>query len=317
MPPITEAQLLQKLVQRIIPGSSLLRTWQLAGGISASMTALEIEAPGGRIVRVIIRRPGVPALERDRHAAANEYRLLELTQSLGLKTQAPLYLDQSGVLLPGPFLVLEYVEGTPEFAPADVLDAMRQLAMQLAAIHSADYSSFDVSYLPRQAHDAAATFGVRPDRLDRSLDEGRIRDTLEAAWPLPQHNPAALLHGDYWPGNVLWRDGKLAAVIDWEDAKLGDPLVDLAISRLDLVWIFGIAAMDAFTEQYRTCMPIDYTELPYWDLVAALRLVRLAGKDLAGWAAFFGPFGRPDITERSIREHYAYFTAQAFAGLLV
>jgi aminoglycoside phosphotransferase (APT) family kinase protein len=36
----------------------------------------------------------------------------------------------------------------------------------------------------------------------------------------------SLLHGDYWPDNTLWRDGRLVCVIDWEDAALGDPLAD-------------------------------------------------------------------------------------------
>ena len=35
--------------------------------------------------------------------------------------------------------------------------------------------------------------------------------------------PHRLLHGDYWPGNVLWQQGRLAAVLDWEDAALGGP----------------------------------------------------------------------------------------------
>jgi len=51
--------------------------------------------------------------------------------------------------------------------------------------------------------------------------------------------------------------------------------------------------------------------------VAALRLVRLAGRDLAAWAAFFEPFGRPDITAQSIREHYSVFIAQAYTKLVV
>jgi hypothetical protein len=57
---------------------------------------------------------------------------------------------------------------------------------------------------------------------------------------------------------------------------------------------------------------IDFSNLPYYDLYAALRLVRLAGSDLAGWAAFFAPFGRPDITEQSIRNDYHFFINQAF-----
>ena len=49
------------------------------------------------------------------------------------------------------------------------------------------------------------------------------------------HDRRVLLHGDYWPGNVIWQDGRLVAVIDWEDACLGDPLADLATARVELL----------------------------------------------------------------------------------
>ncbi|MSP13031.1 MAG: aminoglycoside phosphotransferase family protein [Chloroflexi bacterium] len=150
-----------------------------------------------------------------------------------------------------------------------------------------------------------------------SLDEERIRDTLVSAWQLPQRNASVLLHGDFWPGNILWQGDKLVAVIDWEDASLEDPLTDLAISRLDILWIFGIDAMNSFTYHYKSMMAIGYTNLPYWDLCAALRLVRLAGANLAAWAAFFPPFGRHDITEQTIREHYRFFISQAFEELRI
>ena len=44
----------------------------------------------------------------------------------------------------------------------------------------------------------------------------------------------------------------------------------------------------------------------------ALRLVRLAGANLAEWAAFFIPYGRHDISEKTIRDHYHRFVTQAF-----
>jgi hypothetical protein len=73
--------------------------------------------------------------------------------------------------------------------------------------------------------------------------------------------------------------------------------------------------MRAFMAHYRSMMGIDDTSLAYWDLYAALRLVRLAGADLAGWAAFFPPFGRHGITAQTIKEHYRWFIAQAFEQL--
>jgi aminoglycoside phosphotransferase (APT) family kinase protein len=35
------------------------------------------------------------------------------------------------------------------------------------------------------------------------------------------------LHADLMPGNLLLRDGRLAAVIDWGAVAVGDPAVDL------------------------------------------------------------------------------------------
>jgi aminoglycoside phosphotransferase (APT) family kinase protein len=53
---------------------------------------------------------------------------------------------------------------------------------------------------------------------------------------LPRAARPGLMHGDYHIANVLFResDGGLAAILDWELAALGDPLLDLA--RLTTVW---------------------------------------------------------------------------------
>jgi aminoglycoside phosphotransferase (APT) family kinase protein len=309
-----EVQKFDRLVQKIAPQSKLRRIWPLKGGISAEMTAFEIEGAEGQMRRMIVRRPGEGPLKRNPQAAAEEFKLLQLTQALGLATQRPYYLDQSGEIFSGPYFVIEYIEGKPEFAPSNLVDFSLQIATQLAKIHSVEGSNPDLSFLSEGVKSFEATF-KRPSNLNESLDEGRIRETLEAVWPLPQRNAVALLHGDYWPGNILWREDKLVAVIDWEDTKLGDPLSDLAISRLDLLWIYGVEAMESFTRHYQSLMALDYTDLPYWDLAAALRLVRLAGADLAEWAAFYPPFGRHDITEQTIREHYSFFITQAFEKL--
>jgi aminoglycoside phosphotransferase (APT) family kinase protein len=304
----------EQLVQKIAPQSRMLRTWPLKGGISAAMTALEIERPDGRTSRMIVRRPGDATLRRNPHAAQDEFKLLQLTHTLGLATQTPYYLDQSGEIFPTPYLVVEYIEGQPEFAPAHAADFTLQLATHLAKIHSVDRSRHDLSFLPEQAGGCAETFKP-PATGATSLEQGRIREALTAAWPLARRNAPTLLHGDYWPGNLLWRGDTLVAVIDWEDATLGDPLIDFAISRLDILWIFGTDALNSFTDHYRSMMAIDYADLPYWDLCAALRLARLAGADLAGWVAFFPPFGRHDITEQTLREHYRYFVGQALEKL--
>jgi aminoglycoside phosphotransferase (APT) family kinase protein len=304
-----------QLVAAIAPGGALLRSWPLSGGISAAMTALEIGLPEGGTRRLIVRQPGAAALARDPDAALKEFRTLQLTRALGLATQEPIYLDHESAIFATPALAIGYIDGGITFAPVDLEGYAAQLADQLARIHGAPLASHDVAFLPRHGGECAEGALTPQGALNDSLDERRIRGALER-FPRPrQRNGPALLHGDYWPGNMLWRDGKLAAVIDWEDAQLGDPLVDLAIARLELSWIFGAEALRSFTARYQSLMALDYGALPYWDLCAALRFIRLAGADLAGWAAFFPPFGRPDITEQSIRADYRRFVAEAFESL--
>jgi aminoglycoside phosphotransferase (APT) family kinase protein len=98
------------------------------------MTALELERPDGRTSRMIVRRPGAAALKHNPHAAQDEFKLLQLARSLGLATPTPYHLDQSGTIFSTPYVVIEYIAGQPEFAPADLADFTHQIATQLAKI---------------------------------------------------------------------------------------------------------------------------------------------------------------------------------------
>jgi aminoglycoside phosphotransferase (APT) family kinase protein len=289
------------LVQRLAPGGRLLRAWPLEGGVSAQVTAFELEAADGRRRTLLLRRHGPVDLAHNPRIARDEFRLLQLTQAHGLTTPEPVLYDESREVFPDAYIVIEYVEGATDFAPADPDDYLAQMAVELARIHSVRDAP-ELDFLPR----LGSGYGPRPEQLDESLHEGRIRDALEAAWPLARLNEAVLLHGDYWPGNLVWRDGALAAVIDWEDARVGDPLADLANSRLELLFFYGAEAMQTFTTRYLAgaAADIHVANLPYWDLCAALRPC----SKLATW-------GLDAATERQLRERHQAFVAQALAAL--
>ncbi len=301
------AEKFAKIVQRIAPQSRLLRAWSLKGGISAQVTALEFQHPDGQPQKVIVRRHGDRDRQHNQRIAADEFKLLQLLHAAGLPIPTPYFFDQSGEIFPTPYVVIEYIEGDPEFSPPNLADLTAQLAIHLAKIHQVDFAQLDLSFLPQRGNG----FGERPANLDQSLEEAQIRDAVESIWPLAQQNRSGLLHGDFWPGNILWKERQLVAVIDWEDAKLGDPLADLANSRLDILWIFGLDAMHNFTQQYQSLTTLDYTNLPYWDLCAALR----PASQIAEWAAVYPPLGRQDITEKTMREGHRLFVAQAFEQL--
>ncbi|HET8914018.1 MAG TPA: phosphotransferase [Ktedonobacteraceae bacterium] len=294
----------EQVIQKFAPQSKLLRSWSLKGGISAQMTALEIAQPDGQVQKIVIRQHGPLDLKRNPKVAADEFKLLQILKAAGLSIPTPLYLDQSGEIFPTPYIIIEYIDGAPEFAPTQIDEQIPQFTSHLARIHAINCSKLDLSFLLDQTQFYSEKLRTRPAILDESLDEGHIRDVLEAAWPLTQRNFSTLLHGDYWPGNILWKCGQLAAVVDWEDAAIGDPLADIAISRLDLLWAFGIEAMQDFTRQYEALTSFDFTNLPYWDLCAALR----PASRLASWA-------EDATSEQKMREGHRWFINQAFAKL--
>ncbi|MGZ3630279.1 MAG: phosphotransferase family protein [Ktedonobacteraceae bacterium] len=292
------------VVQKFEPQSRLLRTWELKGGVSAQVTAIEIERPDGYIQKMIVRQHGEVDLKHNPHIAVDEFKLLQLLRSEELAVPEPYYLDQSGEIFPKLYVVIEYIEGETIIGSRDIADFIPQLAMQLHRIHEVDCTKLDVFFLPQHEKRVAEKLGERPEKSDEELEDERIRDALEGVWPLPQRNTSVLLHGDFWPGNILWRDGQIVGVIDWEDAALGDPLADIANSRLELLWAFGIDAMQHFTHHYQSLAGIDFANLPYWELYAALRRI----SHIAGW-------GLDDITEKNMRERLRWFIAQAFMNL--
>ncbi len=145
---------------------------------------------------------------------------------------------------------------------------------------------------------------MRPEPADLTLSEPAVRAALDRIWPPPPAGQPVLLHGDYWPGNTLWRDGALVCVLDWEDAALGDPVADLANARMELTMVFGAAAADGFTRQYAGLRPeLDLCALPHWDLYAALRH---AGR-MPGW-------GLPAAELTRLQNGHREFTAAALAA---
>lgn len=260
------------------------------------MTAFEIELADGRTERLTVRRHGATDLSRNPQIATDEFRLLQLLASAGLPAPTPRYLDSIGELFSTPCVVLEYVEGEPAPAAVDKTELVIELARVLAEIHRVG-STADVSFLPERE--------LADTTVLKSAEERRIRDVLESARPLAQRNGPVLLHGDFWPGNTLWKGGRLAAVIDWEDAAIGDPLADVANARLELLWALGLEAMDDFTRRYESnAAGVDFSDLPYWDLWADLRL---AGRT-AEW-------GLDDVTEKALRAGHEEFVAQALDKL--
>lgn len=236
-----------RLVERVAPGSVLVGASPLKGGVSAHVHALDLRHPDGRVERLVVRRHGALAKGHRPEVAADELRLLRILAAAGVPVPEAVACDPDG-------LVLRFVEGTTELPP----DPIGPMAALLADLHALDVDALGVGFLPRR---------------DAPEDEG-VTDLPPRRTPLGRRS---LLHGDYWPGNVLWRDGRVVALLDWEDAAVGDPMCDLAAARQELCWKLGPEAMAAFTGAYASRAHVDGWQLAVWQVFMARAVLEHMG----------------------------------------
>lgn len=281
------------IASRVVPGGAPGRRWRLEGGVSARVEALEVKAPDGGVRRVVLRCP--------RGGLSHEHALLDALRPRGIPVPALCFADPTGQLLGSPGFVMEMVDGETTLAPARLPEALEQMADVLARVHALDLGDFAHVPLPQREDPVEGALTYLPARPEHAA----ARAALEAIGRLEPRNAPTLLHGDFWPGNVLFGEGAIVAVIDWEDAAIGDPLCDLAGARVELAWRYGEAAMETFTEAYARRSALELGDLPVWELYVA-----------SAGAAHMGEWGLSPSTERRMRERGARFLARASATLL-
>ena len=295
-----------KLVTGIDPGWRLLDLGILSGGDAAHVVLLEVAKPDRSRERLVVRRHRPRDLANNPNIARDEFRLLALLRDERVAAPRPVHCEPAG-LFETPCLVVTHVDGAPAEDhpnPDALVDAM---ADYLARLHRIDGNRRDLAFLPRTAQWLDEALADAPAAPDETLSETRIRHALAAAPAIVSRNRPALLHGDFWPGNVIWKDGAIAGAIDWEDCAVGDPVVDIANSRLELAWLVGPQYADRFTEQYLAASggAIDLTDLPRWDLWAALRP--------AGWVGGWEDYDA--ATVHRMKSRHREFVDKAIAAL--
>lgn len=263
----------QALVKVIAPGSTVTSIDSLPGSFSNFTHLVEVRAADSSISHIVIRRYAVFG-DYDRGEKANrEFRTYELLQRHGIPVPQPLYLDKTGVLLGTPGIVTSYVAGTLVMSPSDPQGWARALAKTLAQIHSIPCNVTERNFLLNA--DLEATWFLRSGTVPnymRAHHQGvAVWQMVDDLFPRIRKRKPALVHIDYWPGNVLWDENGITAVVDWEEAAFGDPAIDVAYCRMNMV-LGGMAeAAEDFLHTYEAETGQQVTNLGFWELAAAAR----------------------------------------------
>lgn len=260
---------LEAIIATALPGAEVIRHKPLEGGVSADVTMLEVALTDGARRKCVLREHG----ERHcGHPAAVEFELLHAIHSLGLPVAEPLGFGPGGNDKELPWVLIAYVEGTTP-VPADKADTrIDAMADQLFAVHSVPSGS--LPDLPLRIDPQPELLEFLPD----TSDWASLRGALQRMGPQPAQSVPALLHGDFWPANIIFENDAVKAVIDWEDAAVGDPLSDVACAMLELRYIYGPWGAERFLATYSKHTEVDPKRLALWQAYVAAAGARSMGE---------------------------------------
>lgn len=206
---------------------------QFAGG--ASNLTYSVRTPTRDL---ILRRPPSGKKAAGAHDMAREYRIqAALAEPFGLVPRMVALCEDESVI-GSPFYVMERVEGVIprrelgiDLSPESTRDLCLNALDVLIRLHQTDPGVLadlgkGQGYVERQVVGWSARF-----RAARTPDVGDFEPVM--AW-LAEHRPndvaTCVIHNDFRFDNLVLRADdptRVAAVLDWEMATLGDPLMDL------------------------------------------------------------------------------------------
>jgi aminoglycoside phosphotransferase (APT) family kinase protein len=335
-------------------GAPLAHFGTLASGWETTIFEFAIAARSARIpdlvpgTKLVLRR--YEGREGDAKGT-RESHTMRILAAAGYPAPRPHLYEPDHTPLAGPFLVMNRVAGGPLFSTRTFSSAFKNFSLGFVGFVRAQVRLHRLASkypnLERLAH-AYQSARSAPDAplLDRLLDV--IADRVEQG-PLPglrdalailrmkaarfRATPAAIVHMDYHPQNVIVAGLRVNGVIDWVRADRGDrhlcaatTAVILATSAMDQPWWIrdnaaGKALRALFTALYlplyHALAPMELARFRYCQAVAALQrlsmfgIMRVRGPEAAG----FRPEAIANITPGVVRLLSRY--AGRKAGVLV
>jgi aminoglycoside phosphotransferase (APT) family kinase protein len=160
-----------------------------------------------------------------------------LARELPVPIPSPLAMGRPVPEYPWRWSVYGWLEGQPATVarPSSLEEFARDLAEFLRALHRIDAQDGPVAGEhnfhrggPLAVYDQETREAIAA--LSGSIDAGAATALWQTALESTWERPRLWIHGDVAPENLLVRDGRLAAVIDFGCCGVGDPACDLTIA---------------------------------------------------------------------------------------
>lgn len=294
---------------------------QFPGGFS-NLTYLLTTTTG----EFVLRRPPKGIAAGSAHDMGREARILSVCELRGIPAPRVIAGCDDPSVIGVPFYVMERVRGVilrGSKAPAGYdAAAFAQLGERfldtLIAIHGATPSDPVIGGLGRPMGYVSRQVDGWAERWQKSRTDDVASIEQLASW-LAEHQPsesgACLIHNDFKYDNLVLdakQPGKIVAVLDWEMATLGDPLLDVGTSLAYWIEAGDHPAFKALGLGM-TALPGNLTRSELWE-----RYLKKSGRMQrpATWYHAFGVFKVAVIAQQIYARYRKGLTKdERFAGL--
>ncbi len=282
-----------------VTGDTIHSVEKMTGSTSSTLYHLRMKRRE-LVVRVF---DNVEWLAEEPDLARHEAAVLQKTRSLSIPAPDVIAYDEIGADCGGlPAILMTFLAGDIVLQPANLDGWLRQLAENLARIHSLPVGDFAWSYFAwgEIKGQKVPEWSSVPDRWERAIGiaEGR-----------PPTYTERFLHRDYHPMNVLWQADKISGIVDWVNACRGPAMVDIAHCRTNLVSLCDVEAADAFLVHYQQVADVGFEYDPYWEIIGMVAELAYPVEVYLPWTSF----GLTHITPRLMQQRLDRYLASVLA----
>lgn len=289
-------QRLAAKVERDSAGTSrLLRLYEMSEGHAGLTFGFSVLTADGGEADFILKMAPPGVARRDNTDVFRQAPLLRAMRAAGLPVPGIAFASGEDDELGTSYIVMERLPGRPflVWVPdasfpregREVAMLWAQAAQVLAAIHRFDWKRAIPDWQPARLPEDELAHWCRI--FDRS-DDARVGPGRTLAQTLLDHlpppGPVGVCHGDFQPGNVLYRGLDMTGVIDWDLSGIG-------AQALDLGWLLmmahgpgwaadwqpvGAPPRDRLIDLYRQAGGASLENIEWFEALACFRMAAIA-----------------------------------------
>ena len=245
------------------PGHTVVGTQRKRGGVASIVHRVRVvdrdDHEQSYMVRRVPFRDDVPNHDPAAEVLNESYALQRVG---GGSIPELVTVDPSGDACGVAALISTWLPGRPDVAPGDPLPWSREIASALDAVPDIPASDLKFgAFVPWFDPNGAAPEWTRIPETWTA-----VRARLDAA--LPVGGAPRFIHRDFHPGNLLFHRRRCSGIVDWTQASVGPPEVDVSRAHVEIAMLTHHAVADEFLRHTECATTYD----PLWDAVVACAL---------------------------------------------